>query len=409
MPLLLSHPFLDALIALALIYALLSVLVSILLESWNHFTKERGTHLQRHIFRMLDDPINHNFGFLFYHHPLIANMRRDGNSYPHYIASEVFANVLIDVIAELAATIRYEDAGNGTYVKVRDGYDLPLRTRFHTAVRNLKDSSFKRMMENFIGRNGGEALDLDKLKGELERWFDDQMARTGGQYKNDQRWKLRLLGLAVAFGLNIDALHLTRVILLDSDMRDRLVEQADALAANYQERRNALGKELLTAEQQLDLLRTMSPGEVDSNAVMRMQGLIGKIASLQEAMGKADHDLETPLKNLDYMARLANRWQLPLGWHPAEAPLSWFTDIRLNKPPPGMAPSERAVLQYHLDRNKAFDRCEGSSWLRAFKWLLGILITGISLSFGAPFWFETLVKLVNIRRSGAKPKSHEHD
>ena len=35
--------------------------------------------------------------------------------------------------------------------------------------------------------------------------------------------------------------------------------------------------------------------------------------------------------------------------------------------------------------------------------LLGWLITAIALSFGAPFWFETLNKLVNIRKTGIKP------
>lgn len=36
-------------------------------------------------------------------------------------------------------------------------------------------------------------------------------------------------------------------------------------------------------------------------------------------------------------------------------------------------------------------------------WLCGILISSFALSFGAPFWFDVMVKAINIRRAGIKP------
>jgi hypothetical protein len=39
--------------------------------------------------------------------------------------------------------------------------------------------------------------------------------------------------------------------------------------------------------------------------------------------------------------------------------------------------------------------------------LLGWLITAGCLSMGAPFWFNLLVQLVNVRRSGVKPKEEK--
>jgi hypothetical protein len=39
-------------------------------------------------------------------------------------------------------------------------------------------------------------------------------------------------------------------------------------------------------------------------------------------------------------------------------------------------------------------------WLKKFG---GWLITGLAVSMGAPFWFETLNKLVNLRGAGANP------
>jgi hypothetical protein len=37
-------------------------------------------------------------------------------------------------------------------------------------------------------------------------------------------------------------------------------------------------------------------------------------------------------------------------------------------------------------------------------WLAGVLITGVALSFGAPFWFDALSKLSRLRISGKKPQ-----
>ena len=52
------------------------------------------------------------------------------------------------------------------------------------------------------------------------------------------------------------------------------------------------------------------------------------------------------------------------------------------------------------------DLCGKNTGDTIFKWLLAILgwlITAGCISMGAPFWFDMLAKLVNVRRSGAKP------
>lgn len=48
---------------------------------------------------------------------------------------------------------------------------------------------------------------------------------------------------------------------------------------------------------------------------------------------------------------------------------------------------------------------EGQKALSPFKSLLGWLISGFAISMGAPFWFEILGKIVNVRNAGQKPAS----
>jgi len=37
----------------------------------------------------------------------------------------------------------------------------------------------------------------------------------------------------------------------------------------------------------------------------------------------------------------------------------------------------------------------------------GLLVTAFALSFGAPFWFDLLNRLVNLRAAGKKPAADE--
>lgn len=383
----LLNPYFDTIIALVLIYALLSVLSSILLEWWNNMVKERGVYLQRAIFRMLDDPLNHNFGYLIYHHPMINGMRRDGNSLPHYLAPEVFSNALVDVVAELATKVRYVQRQDGSFETVRDGYDEPVAMRFAKAVHAMRDSELKRLLENMIGRHGGrENLDIETLKAELQRWFNDHMDRTSGIYKNDQRRKLRLIGFAVALGLNVDSFHLVKVILQDKDLRDRVVEQAEAVADRYTEQRERiLTDTTLDTDRLLAVLELAADDTLDETD-KRMLAL--------ESLGAQEQQFK---KNADRVVYLARKWQVPMGWSPTVPPLSWKRGAEKVEIPKEFSLNEQEVLRSYEVRGRF------TCW-QVFKWIAGILATAIALSWGAPFWFETLVKLVNIRRSGVKPQ-----
>lgn len=91
-------------------------------------------------------------------------------------------------------------------------------------------------------------------------------------------------------------------------------------------------------------------------------------------------------------------------------------------PPPGVAPrpdasspegkqalatiaaiqSEVAALELPVGwPDPSFNRESCCSWL--FKKILGVLLTAFALSLGAPFWFDLLGKLVNLRATGPAP------
>lgn len=53
--------------------------------------------------------------------------------------------------------------------------------------------------------------------------------------------------------------------------------------------------------------------------------------------------------------------------------------------------------------NSDFKKLHWSNNYLKVMWIFGILISSFALSFGAPFWFEVMVKAINIRRAGIKP------
>jgi hypothetical protein len=47
------------------------------------------------------------------------------------------------------------------------------------------------------------------------------------------------------------------------------------------------------------------------------------------------------------------------------------------------------------------------NWVDFIRVLAGWLLSGIAISMGAPFWFDLLGKVMNVRNTGAKPPSIE--
>jgi hypothetical protein len=67
-----------------------------------------------------------------------------------------------------------------------------------------------------------------------------------------------------------------------------------------------------------------------------------------------------------------------------------------------------APIGWSKEKDKGISFWKWASSLNFGDWVLkitGWLLTAIALSFGAPFWFDLLSKLINIRKTGLKPKT----
>jgi hypothetical protein len=183
---------------------------------------------------------------------------------------------------------------------------------------------------------------LLRARQNIEDWFNNSMDRLSGWYRRRTQTLLYAIAIGLAFFFNIDSVHLATFLWKDS-----------------------VTSELLTLISQRLVLE--NPDGL----------LLEQTEAIGELIGDVIH---------------AN---LPLGWvglpvtSSAEGVCATFND------------THRHLL--------LFGQCYPLTNVPApslgawFAKIFGLLITGIAAAQGAPFWFDILKKLINVRMSGANP------
>jgi hypothetical protein len=426
-----NNPIFDIAISMILIFALLSVLVSILNEWVSHRNNRRSIMLRQSILKILKDPHNLDYGELFFNHlsietiskvkptpwynvlNLLGKKQPPKKLAPQYISASMFADVVIDVIAAQAqhsqklipakdndGKIILDATGKKTYLPQGDSPASGLNERFVTALSLMNPSPFNDMLKGYLDRAGG---DMAKVKASLETWFNDYMDRVSGWYKGKQRNKLLIMGFIVAIFLNVDSLHLIKTLSLDDKLRDQLVANAEIVADNYESLSDSLKSDIST---QINLFKIANDSiaklsevkAIDSKKPTTLVKYLNEkypehFKKFTDMIIGEDSLSKVYMNQMDEVLGIAASLNLPIGYNSYQAPLSWFNKGEIKK---DTSSKNDGLMKYNYSRNK------GLGWAY-FKYIIGICITAFSLSFGAPFWFDLLVKFVNIRRSGIKP------
>lgn len=186
----------------------------------------------------------------------------------------------------------------------------------------------------------------------IETWYQDTMERSTGWYK--RRVQVRLLVIAGVLCIlgNIDTIHITKTLWQSPELRAEMV----AMAENY---------------------------EQYADAVNRLESDKAENENLEQALAAKDQGEK-------YISILKeDGLNLPIGWE---------NEIRKLDPEKfeNTEPSVGDYMQYVFNpRNKGL-------LYSPEKWV-GIFVSIIAVSMGAPFWFELVGKLVSLRSAGKKP------
>jgi hypothetical protein len=230
----------------------------------------------------------------------------------------------------------------------------------------------------FVSQAGN---DLDAFKKYIEDWFDLSMDRLNGIYTRWSRVFSLSIGLILAIWFNINSINIARALLISSPEQQQLV--ADFAKATLAE---------------------VEANKTDVNA---------KKAALDTAISdlKAAYDAKRKLSELtpapdDKTVKDANT--LIADKETAyEAAQAAYEKVALS---PEQARDKISELNLPIGRPMQKSACGVDSfcwtwfapsgfWLSLFGWL----ITGLAVSLGSSFWFDTLTKLLDLRSTGTKP------
>jgi hypothetical protein len=376
----LNNSIVGTILAIMLIYALLSILVSILLEWWNQFKKTRAKHLKDSIETMIDGMESSKLAQKFYENYMVEGQTKGAEDKPvDHISDDLFAEAFTDVIANLKA--------DATDEKLKDGSKpLPPLEAMKAGIDEIKDNlPLKQLLESFYMKAAG---DYDKFVHQLKGWYNEFMERVSIWYKRAQRWKLLIAGLIVSIGLNVDSIFLFNVINKNATLRSELVQVAENVSDGYSQ------LDSVQKQDPNELLKTLKQGVnqiIDSTKVADQVVDTTKLNLYMDRLeiiaGKMDAIEQKKFDQTKEAMALVSDLRIPIGWQKNRAPMSWFVSKK-----DAEVDEESTVLKEYISSRNEF------TFENVLLYLIGIFVTALSLSFGAPFWFQMLSKLVNIRR-----------
>ena len=261
--------------------------------------------------------------------------------------------------------------------------------------------------------------DVEEFKKHLGDWFDHSMDRVTGWYKKYTQCFILVLGLVLAIVCNVDSLRIIDALSTDSALREQIVKNATdyvtAAPSLIQRVREAEAKAetagasaaketdpakkaiALKEAEELEQAAKKAGEARDAEIVAAKKAVADAEANLkaaENALSKESDPLkkaaiEKTVKEAEMTAKLArekldkllnslkdavrtmNGFGLPIGWHNGDWERTW-RDI-----PTGVTT------------------------------VLGWLMTALAASLGAPFWFDTLNKIVTIRAGGRAPEEKD--
>ncbi len=274
-------------------------------------------------------------------HPLVASLHRpdrpgsagthhgvrrstDGMHLASYLSARTFARAVIDLFVP--------DADGQTSV-----------ARMRARVEKLDPGVPGRAALLALLRDAAD--DLDVFRGELEQWYDEQMARVSGWYKRWAQWRLFIAGAVLAVVANVDTIGVAQTLYRDAPVRNAVVAAAQG------------------AHNCLEL-----SGEEREACFDRQEQVLGGLPlpigwDFDRAAEACPEDL-----GVDDCGRSVGLW-VQFGW--------------------------RTLVEAGL--------------LAVVLHLLGWLLTAAAVSFGAPFWFDALSKLGSLRTAGRRPGEPRFD
>jgi hypothetical protein len=276
---------------------------------------------------------------------------------------QVYGEKYPEVKTSLDMLVPQVDSYYGHFVQdqrtaVESGADTGLAMRqFRLGLLGLQKTNprLSNSVTAIIGQAEGYALRADQVVAtarlNLETWFNDAMDRLSGSYKRKAQLISFIIGVILALLLNVDSISVATSLWREPTLRQAIIAEAQSYTP--------------------------------------------------PAASQGSTTTASPLQNIPALETQLQALNIPFGWT--------FTSFDTAGRQCSLLPLQASqVWGIPSQENQAQPVCKRFSNLPPdlLSWLvkiMGLLMTGLAAAQGAPFWFDILEKLVNIRGTGANP------
>jgi hypothetical protein len=212
-------------IGVSTVLFLISTLCASILELVESIIKKRADFLEEGIRGLLQ---SRELKEMVYKNPLISGLRRKTGGNPSYIPAGVFVLALINVLTK---GDQGEDVAS-VAAAPNANKEPPALQKLRSAVQKFKSENeniddLKSVLLTLMDDAQG---DMDKLRTNIESWYNATMDRVAGWYKRRVQWLLFAVGLLMAALMNVDALAVAHGFARDPALRSSLTAVAQELA-----------------------------------------------------------------------------------------------------------------------------------------------------------------------------------
>jgi hypothetical protein len=366
----------DTIIALVAILSGVSLLITILTQMFSDLLSLRGKHLQWGLKTLLEN--------------IDPGLTKDADA----ISKAVLLHPLIsDSMFSRNKSIGFFHWRYATVIRFEELIGI-LKKFGDADIRSLpkggseKISPFLRELQKLTpGAEKKVAEIVRKSRGDIEQWFQCTMDRISQHFVMHTRIVTIICSVLIAFLLHLDTFEMLTRFSNDAELRSRLVASADALNQKADEILNTSGK--TSSVMYLDAMK-----QFKTDYASRL--------NLAEPSGFNDLDTAKAwLKN-----------QLQTQKIPDEDTKVWVERYIAFIPPASLrvrADQLKTILNDKMKSQIIPDPYPKiiSYWKPSFRHFLGVLATAMLLSLGAPFWFNMLKTLTNLRPILATKEKNE--
>jgi len=231
---------------------------------------------------------------------------------------------------------------------VHQEYDPDKSYNINTLKKAVESSEslpedLKRYISQLISESAGE---LKYVRDTLADWFDNAMDRIGGTYKVINQKAIIVISFVLVVFMNVDTIQIARY--LYNNPEERAAISTSVQLMHQDSTLQAIYREYVEQDTIQD---STNAGKVAGNEV------VSAIRRNIDDLGKLQDNLSS--------------YGLPMGW-------------------------DRGTIE------KSLQPFDWGFWINKF---IGLLISTLAVSVGAPFWYDLINKLVNIRSAGTRPKN----